>query len=484
MHTRLILTALLLLLPLTIFAQLEYTATTQFEMAVAEKEESEFLENWTDLGFTYQNWRLGGRYEIHEPFASFAQQVNRQLLSHYYLEYRQGGFSARAGTFFSLLGRGLVLRTFENRTLRWDSNIEGAKLDYRHKRLDVQVLYGKARDTRELDDNSAASNRGTETPRTPAFAAGELKLKPVRLAHFGGTYLRQVEESGDSVRFQRGSVYSELFLNNVSIYGEFARSEDIDREGEAFFLSSNISFDALSLLIEYRNYDNFSFFGGKYNNPPTVYREHLFTLMNRAQKIQDANSEQGFMLEAAYPLLEDGYLLANVSLTDDQAGDQLYQDIYLQFDKDEFAGGEWSLAAGRQEDVAARSWNIAGSASFDISDQNSLKTTYEHQHTKDNFDRQYYTQLLTLGLSHSPGWTLSFLGEHSTDQFEADDYELGDGGIPHSFWGALQLDVNLFERFDLTVFGGSRRKGKVCIGGVCVVKPELQGVEFTLIGRL
>ena len=484
MHIRLILTSLLLLFPLTAFAQLEYTATTQFEMAVADKEESEFLEGWTDLGLSYQNWRLGGRYEFHESYASFAQQADGQSLSHYFLEYRRGGFSARAGTFFSLLGRGLVLRTFENRTLRWDSNLEGGKVEFRQKYVDLKALYGKPRQTRSEPGNLSAVSTIAQNERAEAMAGGELKLKPFSALHIGGTYLRGLESPDQGKRLNSGSLYGELFLDFASVYTEYARSEDLNREGEALLVSSNFFVDALSLLFEYKFYDQFSFRDGLFNNPPTVYREHLFTLMNRAQLIQNANAEQGFMAELSYPLLEDGYLLLNLGITDDVDGNRVYEDAYAQFDKDEFVGGEWSVAFGRQEDILTRYWNIAGSASYEISESNAIKAIYEHQHARELSDRQFYTQLLSLSLSHSPGWTLSLLGEHSTDQLEDDDYVPGSGDTPHSFWGALQLDLNLFERFDLTVFGGSRRKGKICIGGVCVVKPELQGVEFTLIGRL
>jgi hypothetical protein len=39
------------------------------------------------------------------------------------------------------------------------------------------------------------------------------------------------------------------------------------------------------------------------------------------------------------------------------------------------------------------------------------------------------------------------------------------------------------EDLDLSIFAGRRRQGKICIGGVCVVKPELEGAEITLAAR-
>ena len=47
-------------------------------------------------------------------------------------------------------------------------------------------------------------------------------------------------------------------------------------------------------------------------------------------------------------------------------------------------------------------------------------------------------------------------------------------------WGGLQTDVQALGGLHLTLFAGTRRKGKVCAGGICVQRPPLSGVEGTV----
>ncbi len=70
-------------------------------------------------------FRTGGRFSLHQPPASFGRQDTTWGPAHRFVEYRAHGFSARVGNFYALLGRGLVLRSYDSRTLRWVPNIDG-----------------------------------------------------------------------------------------------------------------------------------------------------------------------------------------------------------------------------------------------------------------------------------------------------------------------------------------------------------------------
>ncbi len=477
---------------------IEVSGNTHFEWAVSDTNVSRYFENWSDLFLSKGGFRLGLRFEVHEPPASFASQDTVTGFAHRYLEFRKGGLYLRGGNFYSLLGLGLVLRTFENRTLRWDSNIDGLKVEFRHSFVDLQGIYGKPRKTRleitELENKNPAS-MGI---RLPALAGGEVKLKPLSQFAFGGTYVNTGANASDVTdeHSQRGSLFGELNLKPGSLYAEYAKSDYPDASlfgvnGEAFYASANFFWGALSLSGEYKYYENFAIDDGLLNNPPTAIKEHLFTLMNRHQLIQNADGEEGYFAGLEYPLIQDGVLSLAYCSTENLQGNLLYEDLYGQFEWSEFLGAEWTWAAGRQKDEAARYYNFVNSTHYAINDAYSLKFVYEHQHARvaarsDFTERQYYDQLVTLGLSKAPTWTLSFLGEHSTDQFAELDQLNPDqtSKRKHHFWAGGQLDLKLWERVDLSIFGGTRREGKICIGGVCVVKPELEGAEVTVIARL
>jgi hypothetical protein len=45
------------------------------------------------------------------------------------------------------------------------------------------------------------------------------------------------------------------------------------------------------------------------------------------------------------------------------------------------------------------------------------------------------------------------------------------------------LDLTVGDNHNLSLGVGSRRKGKVCAGGICVDKPALDGFEIKLLSR-
>lgn len=484
-HCRVYCLMLLLAFSSMLSAQLQISGSNFFQAAFSDTSASEYLDNYSELSAAYGKFRGGIRYEIHEPFAVFGEQPDGSYLAHRFLEFRHNGLSVRAGHFFGLLGRGLVLRSFEERDLRWNNNIDGLKAEYRHRLFDVKGLAGKLRITRSPEDNDT---------RFRAIQGGELRIKPLKKLHFGGSYLHSDGIEGSDDGYHRGSALAQLNFENFSFYGEYARlaypdsySQTSFPDGDAFYGAMDLFIGNLNLLGEYREYNNFAVNNGRETNPPMGFRDHLFTLLNRKQLEQNADDEHGFNVEAKYPLWENGQLHSSYSITEDFRGRTTYEDLYSHLELAEFFRGEWLLGIGRQEDLQSRYHNIVGSAAYEIGVASALKMIFEHQHARVRLtDRQYYDQLLTMEYNTGGDWGLSLLAEHSTDQF-SDSKNVDERGYSqkrHHFWAGAQLDYAFLERFNLKIFAGSRRKGKICIGGVCVVKPELQGLELTLIGRL
>ncbi len=454
---------ILFLLLTSLNAQVQVSGNNYLEYSTNNEKDTTAFENWAEAQVTYlQKYRVGLRYEIHQPPQTFSFDTSGHGIYQRYAEYRGGSINVRAGNFYALLGRGLVLRSYENRTLRWDTNIDGVKLDAHHSLIDIKLLAGRPR------DRSGVRHR--------ALTAGEITLKPLRLIHFGATYLSTHLPSVQNGRVNWGSLYTEVNHKFGSLYGEYARKDvpGVSDAGDAVYLNGNLFIGALSLQVELKDYDRFDVTEGvTYNNPPLVAQEHLFTLLNRHQLVQNANDERGFLAQISYPVIEDGVLTLNASQTERHNRQKLYQEFFAQFDWLSSFGWEFLWVISRQQDASARYLNFVSSTSIDFSNYNALKLVYEHQHTRVLLsDRQFYSQAVQISFSHAPTWTVSFLGEHSTDQFANRNY-----------WAGLQLDVNFLKNFDLSVFGGTRRKGKICAGGVCVVKPELEGLEVLLISR-
>jgi hypothetical protein len=460
---------LVMVFPTILEAQINLYGNNYLEYAYDTDLDTTYFEDWADINFSYKNWRMGVRYEFHLPPQAFSQDSVGQGISQRFLEYKKEDLTVTLGNFYSLFGRGLVLRSFENRMLRWDTNIDGVKFDYYHEKLDFQILGGRPRDRRGR--------------RREVLQGGVLNLKPLRLLNLGGSFVTTRLESKGKVNW--GSVFGGLNFDWGSFYGERAFKDfpAPDNEGKALYLTGNVYFGQFTVLVEYKDYDHFDLTEPTvnkdpsseltYNNPPAVFREHLYTLMNRHQLVQNADEEEGYLVELTYSLLDETVITLSHSQTKNHEGLVLYREYYGQVDWDpqynlNFVGG-----VGEQKDPGARYLNFVGTGRWGFSDYNTFNVMLEHQHVKRLFnDRQFYNQLLTLSYDRSPRFTLSFIGEHSTDQESEKDIWLGG-----------QVDLHFLENFDLTIFGGSRRKGKVCVGGICVLRPEFEGVEIRLINR-
>lgn len=441
-------------------AQIEFQGNNYLEYAVDRQTDNRYFENWTDAFLSSGNWRLGIRYEFHLPPQPFSQDTVGQGISQRFLEYKRGGLTVTLGNFYSLFGKGLVLRSFENRMIRWDTNIDGAKFEFHHPKLDMQLIGGRPRDR---------SGR-----RHEALQGAELKLKPLDLLNFGGSYLvTRLKSKGD---VDWGSVFGELNVGPGSIYLEraFKQFPAIYPRGSAWYAAGNLFVGSFTALLEYRDYDRFDLTEGlTYNNPPTVVREHLYSLLNRHQHVQDANDEKGYQLEVTYNRDDWAVLTLNHSRVRNHRNRELYREYYGQLELD--PSDTWNLvgAAGEQKDLEARYLNFVGTVKWDFGAYQGLKMIYEHQQVRVLLnDRQFYNQALAVSWEHAPRFTLSLLGEHSTDQLS-----------DKKFWLGGQLDIHFLDNFDLSVFGGTRREGKICAGGVCIFRPAFQGIEFRLINR-
>lgn len=441
---------------------LEYSHNESKDVTQYGSQRNDFLENWTEGYLSYKNWRAGIRLGIHNPPHIFSpdQSIQKLSLERRFLEYDSGNLNIVAGHFYSLFGRGLVLRFFENRQLRYDTRIDGLKINYIHPRFSVKLVSGEP------------INRVNE--RHDLFHAGEVKINPFRTFFVGGTFL--TTHPTEKQRVNWASFLSEFNFDYGSIYFEYAQEDNPNAlmQGKAIYLNTNIFLGAFSLLAEYKDYDQFEQYEGAYfNNPPLVAREHLFSLLNRHQLVQNADDEQGMLFEAGYPVIEDGILTLHYSRTENDARLKRHEEYYSQFDWTTPFDWEVLFGFGKQKDPSARYLNFVNSTSFGLSDAFSLKSIFEHQHTKRLLNlQQFYSQAITIGLSHLSGWTVSFLGERTTEQQS-----------PKNYWGAVQFNLNLSQKLELSFIAGSRRKGKYCVGGVCVIKPELEGIEATLITR-
>lgn len=487
MKLRLYTTVLLLFTLCSTLFSLEFQVSGQNETRMAidsigSGDPSRYLQEWFDLSLGMGAFEIALGFEAHiPPFpGSFAPKDTVGLLKRA-LSFEHEGIKISAGHFFTTLGKGITLHSYEDRELGWNSNIDGIHFTFAYEKFEAQLFGGKMRDN---DGN-----------RYVLLQGGSIRFLPGELFYPGLTAV--VTEIGNQTHYW-GSLTGELYLPFGQIEAEFAAYDFGKKEsgftltniftdwnsfsslGRAAYFNGSFFIGPLTLFVEGKNYKAFALADQalSFNAPPTVTREHLFGLFSDMKP--DAfkgEGEKGLLVEVTGSLPRDNLFSVGYSnCRKEDSQDLLFDEVYGQVDW-QFSSVKTISGAGLQRDDAGR--YIHGAVHAELSlDKVSLKGEFAHQHRKltRNFDpaRQFFYQTFELGISFD-NLVLSGIGAATSDP----DKKKSNNGLYTKGWFGGQINLSIREKHRLSFFAGTRKGGKICAGGICVKKPELRGAELT-----
>ncbi len=446
------------------------SASNQLEYSTDQKTHQDFFHNWTDLDLTYHTYRVNLRYEAHQP-DDFGRTW--QGLSFRNIQFSNELFELTAGTYYVLFGRGLILRSYENRDLRYDNNIDGVKGNLEFEGFRLTMLSGTATGRYErLED--------------PLHAA-DAQMAFTDWLSLGGSYLRaDVTDFGLVRMFGGNATFS---FPNADLYAEYAKKDNptgeyIPGDGSGIYASANLYTPGIGLTLEYKDYDKLDFIDKDvtFNNPPALAREHTYTLLNRHAYVLEMMDERGYQAEVTTTPADNLSVLVNGSYTTNRRDDLAFSEIYGETEYDLAEKAVIKGAFSRQEYKTEPGAPVRLAPVVDLiyylSDATSLNFILEHLYTE-KYDAKltYYDQILSLSLSQSPIASLTLTYERTTEWKTQEEWS------GNRNWLMGTLDLALGDSHNLSLGLGSRRKGKVCSGGVCVDKPALDGWEIKLLSR-
>jgi hypothetical protein len=446
------------------------SASNQLEFSSDRKTHQDIFHNWTDVDLGYGVYSVNLRYDAHQPDDL---GVSWQKLSFRNFQLSSDFLQLTAGNYYVLFGRGLILRSYENRDLRYDNNIDGVKGILEFEGFNLTMLGGTA--------------TGPYERLSDPLHAADGKVAVTDWMTVGGTYLRTHITDFGLVRFRGGN--ASLNLPHVDFYGEYAKKYNPPQpfwpdEGEGIYLSANVFTAGMGLALEYKDYDDFDFINQDvtFNNPPPLAREHLYTLLNRHSYLLDLVDERGIQAEITSTPSEQLWLLANYSYTENSEEELIFSETYgeLEYEYKDRAilKGGFSRQKNKQEEGDPVRLAPLLDIEYYLSESNSINFILEHLYTE-KYDAKltYYDQILSLSLSQSPVGSITLTHERTTE------WKVNEGWPGRRDWLIGTLDLSLGENHNLSLSVGSRRKGKVCAGGVCVDKPALDGFEIKLLSR-
>jgi len=477
--------------------------SNHLEYSWATDTKNEILENWLNLDYNYSAFTAGIRFDVFQPNDP-NPAINRGRVQYADIAFKyiradvgnvREGASLTVGNYYGLFGRGLILKSYEDRTIRVDNNLLGLKLIGRYGGFQLTALTGQG--------------ENLQAKRTETIHAADLEYKGFKHVRAGLTFASNQPDALGIARTRLLAARLEPSLGNLDLYTEYGIKQNNDTKestfhgsesivGRAFYGSLNFFYNRFSVAGEYRLYDNYAFTSGDqtvvYNNPPAVRRDYSYILLNRHPVPLDANNERGYQVELNYGLGEETSLLASYSETKTLDMSSYYQRIVgstnptrLQL-REAFgkAYHPWdqslttTFAFGYSEEgvTATKSVTPILEAVYTLDEINSLRLIGEHQHvTVRTTGERYFDNVITLEYQRSPGLALSIVGEMQTHEPTA-------GSIEREFWFLGQATFEISTHTDASVVIGSRQAGNFCIGGVCRYEPAFKGIELKLYTRL
>jgi len=487
-----------------------------------------YFENLTDVRLTFQpSVTVGFRLLADSPpeVGDSFQGIRRR-----FVEFRQENFSLRAGNFNDLFGRGLALNLFENRSLAYDSWIDGVKANYRTSFFNATILGG----TMDFRDSVTITRHEKYTIR-----AANIEIKPIKNFAIGTSF---VEANGFIPQFIEGKtikaeipeLYSSFQFGTVNGFIGYAHkwtnvlTDTISHQGDGLYAMLSYNGKGFGVIVEYKDYrydirDPFDRGASErttrmlpFQNAPIVQKEHNYTLLTRALHQVDFNDEVGFQIEGFYSLSPSTMVNLNGSIAN--------RHHYYDYNKSNFLFTEqkrdnsflpsfgrrlspyWELFVEAEhyfEETSAIRFGVARRANVLYNDftgaqfshtqqativplqfQYSLTSEYsvivqtENEFAYDSYNtsnEHYYTQLLTIIFTRSPNLSVTARYEHTTDR--ADPSNKQD-------WLIGEVGYTFGQSHTTTISYGNERGGQICSNGVCQYQLPFEGIRFSLRSQI
>ncbi len=510
---------------------LNYGTGTELRDIGMTEADKEYFENFSDVRITADNVILGFRLEYSQPaeygpdFSGFRRK---------FIGYRRDGLDLRIGDLYALHNRGLSLNLFEDRVIRYDTSLEGARAEYDTDFFRVKALAG----TINYLEHLTFEDPGEPREEVYRLRSAALELKPHRNVRFGGSYTYAegelpffgdvdtvktfIPEANVTVRlpFARlhaGYNFRRLDLNSVAD----------STTGGGFYGTISHSGRGYGVTLEYKNYsydivDPFARLGDPLRNtrmspfqsPPIGHKEHSYSLMTRDPHLVNFNDEVGFFLEGFYSPMPRYNLNASLAMaslhhawvTRPEEGFGYFKErqgpvwlpsladerdpfweIYLDFEylfpdftsyvKVAYNHRNRLFYNADNPDFSEkiRANTFAIDMQYAFTPVWSVKVISEHRFVHDSIlmdDSDYYDQMLSVQIARSPSFSFGGRLETTTYEFDPSGEKL---------WYTAEASYRIGRSHTVMASYGKERGGFVCTNGVCRFVNAFDGFRFSLM---
>ncbi len=480
----------------------------------------------------YWNFELQIESYLPTSLLNYSPNFEDTGISTFKIEYNKKDLNILLGNFYEQFGSGMILRSWEDRSLGINNSIRGLNAKYRiNDEINFTTLIGNQKKgfkyskgfivgfDSEFDISKILKNNSTILLGLSYVGRNDQKTKSDYYDEMTNLFSARIDYSSSFF-------YSNLELVNKSknpiiIFGGV--SDTFIKEGSSILLNSGFYKDGLGLDFTFRRLENMSLFSEReaYGN---IYNESIVNYLPALTKQHDY-SLANLYVYAAQP---------NVSFQSDnltKAGEiGIQTDLYYFIEQETFLGGKYGTSIA----INASVWNNLD-GTFDFSNQNydtdlfsfgekyfsetSLEIRKKWSEKFENiflYANQYYNKRLVEETSGEVNSNVIVLentykiNDNKSLRLELQHLSTKDDT---KNWSAFGLEYNLSYAVSLYItdmynyqnpveekkihyynFGGSyskginrytvnygrQRGGLVCTGGICRYVPESTGLSFSI----
>ena len=469
----------------------------------AEKTEDFQTNTYADVMLQSKWVDAGLRFEyLDHPLPGFEKDFKGWGVPNFWVKGRYKGVELTLGTFYEQFGLGLILRTYEERSLGIDNSLLGARLVVRPtKGVTIKALSGRQRRywswnkglvsgvDAEVNINEwipALRNRGTELMIGGSWVNKYEKQEDIFVDPTHKLNLPEYVNAWD--------VRASLNTGPWSVHAEYAqKTQDPSfdngynyQKGTAAVLSGSYANNGLSILLQAKRSENMAFRSRRsmigtssfINHLPAFTQEQTYALAALyPYATQLAGGEWAYQAEVGYNFKRKtklgGKYGMNVKFNFSHVrwkGETFYQDIDVTLTRKlspsvklalMYMNQRYNMTIVEGHGGMVRSNIFIADAKFQLSKKTSLRTELQYLSTPDDKGDWLYG---LAEFSLAPHWMFTV----------SDMYNVGETNI-HYYHGDVTFSIAA-HRVQLGF--GRTRAGYNCSGGVCRYVPASRG--FTL----
>ncbi|NLL28651.1 MAG: hypothetical protein GX259_07630 [Bacteroidales bacterium] len=484
---------------------------------------------YLNLLFTNGNFSAGVRYEnYNNVMLGFDPRYKGSGIPYRFAQYSHKDFDITVGNYYEQFGTGMLLRSYEERSLGIDNSIDGIRLKY--KPYNGIYLKGLIGQQRFFFDKGAGIVRGLDAEMNINELFSKLSSSKLR-ATFGGSFVSKYQPDRDPIYKLPENVggfaaRTTLIYKNILFTGEYAYKVNdpsainnyIYKPGEALFTSISYSKKGFGVTLNAKRIDNMNFRSDRtatgnvltINYLPALSKPHTYTLLAFYPYASQPNGETAFQGIINYKIKKNtllggkygtdiaiNYSRANAidmqKINDSTAimqrgtlgyksnffsvGDEVYHEdanieISHKFNKKLKAIFTWayitynSLIIEGHGDTYYCHIGIAD-ITYRLNSKNAIRFELQHLLTKQD-DKNWAMALIEYSIA--PKWFFMI----------SDNYNYGNpvnDKKTHYYSSGFGYTYNS-SRIAITY--GRQRDGIICVGGVCRYVPASNGLLVTI----